>query len=323
MTLCLFGLSLYLIARHSNYRFGWFSLLPLTCGCLVASPIWHQFQQGQLNPLILFFLTIGWIHHRRQHVWRSGFWLGLAAATKLFPAFLAIYFLARREWKPIAAYIAGFLLVTAITIAVLGIRTYVDYVRFVLPEALDWRGANTNASLPGLWCKLFDPGPRGGHYIPLIYSPLLAKCLTAASWLIALSILVPIWRQAKSTEELQLAFGLAIVGMLLLSPVTWDHYFLLLPLPLLTIWMNIPNKKSFQWLYLAILAGLAAPVTSWIDLYLPETRNGTGVSPLKTLLLPTFSCYVLCGLLAFGTVAARESARKPSRYSEHDAGTCQ
>jgi hypothetical protein len=309
-TLSLFGLSLYLIARHCDYRLGWLSALPITCGCLLSSPFWHQFQQGQLNPLILFFMTLSWIHYRTNRPWRAGFWLGLAAATKVVPGFLVIYFLTRREWKNFAAVIAGFMFATAITIGVLGLQTYVDYARLVLPEALDWRSANTNASLPGLWCKLFDPGPRGGHYRPLIQSPVLAKCLTVTSWLAVLAILVPIWRRAKSKAEVDLAFGLAIVGMLLLSPVTWDHYFLLLPLPLITIWMNIPPKKSFQLLYLAILAGLAAPAYLWIDLYLPQTSSGTGVSPLQTLLLPTFSCYMLCGLLGLGAVAAREITRR-------------
>jgi hypothetical protein len=299
-TLGLFALSLYLIARSSGYHFGWLSVLPITCGCLLSGPFWHQFQQGQLNPLILFFITLGWLNLRQQRVWRTGFWLGLAAATKAFPAFLAIYFLVRREWKSFAATIFSFVLITFITASALGVQTYVDYVRLVLPEALDWRSASTNASLPGLWCKLFDPGTRGGHYIPLFYSPILAKLLTAVSWLVVLSLLTGVWTRAKTVPDIDHAFGLAIVGMLLLSPVTWEHYFLLLPLPLLCIWMRIPRTIAMQILFLLILGGLSVPIYLAISIFLPASHTEPGVSAPSTFGLPAFSCYMLCGLFALG-----------------------
>jgi hypothetical protein len=299
-TLGLFALSLYLIARHSGYRFGWLSVLPITCGCLLSGPFWHQFVHGQLNPLILLFITLGWLNLRQQRAWRTGLWLGLAAATKAFPAFLAIYFLVRREWKSFAATIFSFAVITLITASALGVQTYVDYVRLVLPEALEWRSANTNGSLPGLWCKLFDPGARGGHYIPLFYSPILAKLLTAISWLTVLSLLTSVCTHAKTVSDIDHAFGLAIVGMLLLSPVTWEHYFLLLPLPLLCIWMRTPRTIAMQSLFLLILCGLSAPIYLAINILVPASKTEPGVSFPSTLGMPAFSCYMLCGLFAMG-----------------------
>lgn len=299
-TLGLFGLSLVLIARNSGYRFGWLSVTPITCGCLLSGPFWHQFQQGQLNPLILLCVTLGWLNLRSQRVWQTGFWLGLAAATKAFPAFLAIYFLARREWKYFAFVVGGFTVVTLCTIAALGIQPYLDYVHLVLPEAFEWRSANTNASLPGLWSKLFDPGTRGGHYRPLVDSPFLAKLLTAISWLVVTSLLIPICYKARTVSEIDHAFGMTLVGMLLLSPITWDHYFLLLPLPLLCIWMRLPRAIMSQSLFLVVLVGLFGPIYTAMSVLIPPRQTELGMSPLQTLGLPTFSCYMLCALFAIG-----------------------
>jgi uncharacterized membrane protein len=129
LTFGLFIVSLVLIARHSGYRFGWWSVLPLTCGYLLSNALWDQFVQGQLNSVILFCMTLGWINTRNERPWRAGIWLGLAAAIKLFPGFLGLYFLFRREWKQLTAMVLSFSLMTLLTIATLGVDTYADYIR--------------------------------------------------------------------------------------------------------------------------------------------------------------------------------------------------
>lgn len=308
-TLGLYAVCLWLIARNSDYNFGILSLLPLTCLCLLSSPFWHQFHQGQLNPLILIFITLGWMSVRSRNPWQAGLWLGLAAAVKVFPAFLGFYFLVRREWRYLAALVIGFTVTTLVTVAVLGVDTYRDYVKLVLPEALEWRSANTNASLAGLFNKLFDPGPRGGNYLPVLHSPLLAKLGYLLSWAVILGSMIPIWLRARTARQSDLAFSMAIVGMLLLSPVTWDHYFLLLPLPLICIWMNLPPQFRYRIAFFSILAGLNAPIYYWLSVYLSRPQFDHGVSPLYTVGLPSFSCYMLCGLFVLGHVAVSHAQR--------------
>jgi hypothetical protein len=89
----------------------------------------------------------------------GGVLLGTAAAIKLFPGFLLLYYTIRRRWTIVAAGFVAAATLTAVTAALLGPGAYADYVRDVLPEIEWFRVGWNNASLLGFWSKLFDPAP--------------------------------------------------------------------------------------------------------------------------------------------------------------------
>ena len=59
--------------------------------------------------------------------------VGAAAALKLFPAYLVVYFALRVRWRAVLAAAVSFLTLNLATAAVLGRRTYEDYLHIVLP----------------------------------------------------------------------------------------------------------------------------------------------------------------------------------------------
>lgn len=246
VSLAAFALSLWLIARELKFQFSPWAILPLVAAVLVCGPLFQQFNQGQLNLILLPLIVGAWIADRRGWPLLTGSLLGAAAAIKLFPAFLGLYFLVRGKWRAFGVSIGSGLLLTVVTAGVLGIAAYEDYVRDAMPQVSLFRDWWANCSLTGFWCKLFETPSH--HVIPLWSSPWLARTGIAVSCLLVVIAVVRNVRSARSTDELDLAFGATTVAMLLVSPITWDHYFLLL-IPLLAIlWNRLDRPPVAGWI---------------------------------------------------------------------------
>jgi hypothetical protein len=262
LSLAAFGLSLWLVVRHLQIPFFAWSLLPMLALLSVCNPFRQQVNQGQLNLVLLLLITGACVAGRSGHPWWAGGLLALATAIKLFPAFLFLYFLVRRQWLVLVAGAVVFLLLSGGTLAVVGVQTYQDYIHIALPWLAPHRGSWINASLAGFWTKLFDPQPIPEHLVPLLQAPMLARIGTLASCAaVVAAVAWGTWR-ARTPAECDRGFGLAVIAMLLLSPTTWDHYFLLLLPPLALLWTQLrPGTNPAFWLTFTALV-LLGPVVA-------------------------------------------------------------
>src|SRR5262249_13750899 len=156
----------------------------------------------------------------------AGVLLGAATAIKLVPAFLFLYFVLQRQWKAVMSGVISLAVFTGLTISIMGFETYQSYYQDVIPRVAALRSNWINASLPGLWIKRFDPAPKE-RVEPLWRSPVLARLGTWLSCGVVVAVLSRIVWQARSRAERDQAFGLTVIAMLLVSPITWDHYLLL------------------------------------------------------------------------------------------------
>src|SRR5262249_41999258 len=139
---------------------------------------------------------------------------------------------------------------------------YRDYVEEVMPVVAVYRDWWPNASLFGFWAKLFDG--RGGKVVPVWHSPILMIAAYLVSAGLVVGVVGGIARRARSRLEQDLAFGLALTGMLLVSPITWDHYFTLLFLPLVILWVHLPPRgleRTAFWVLLVLL--WLSPMLYW------------------------------------------------------------
>jgi hypothetical protein len=261
--------SLWLIARELNLRFSVWAIPPLLALLLMCGPLQQQTNQGQLNLVLLALITGTWVADRRGWPIVAGSLLGAAAAIKLFPAFLFLYFLVRGKWKVLGSGLVSGLLLTALTAGILGPAAFQDYIHDALPRVSLFRDWWANASLTGFWCKLFNAPSH--HVVELWSNPWLARGGILISCLLLTAMLVRLIRKARSTAETDLAFGLSIVVMLLVSPITWDHYFLLLLPTLAILWTRMGSPSLAGW----ILSGIC----------------------ILTLIALTANHYILLGLL--------------------------
>jgi hypothetical protein len=300
LSLAALAASLWLMNRRLGLASSPWALLPLGAFLLVCGPFQQQMYQGQLNLVLLLLLTATWAADRAGRPLLAGALLGAATAVKLFPGFLLLYFLLRRDWRAVAATVFSFALLTGLTAAVLGPAAYRDYVADVLPKVAAYQSDWLNASFAGFWSRLFDPTSHQNIVIPLWTSPTLAAAATLLCRVALLAVLVwGLWR-IETPADRDLGFGLLLVAMLLVSPVAWDHYFLLLFLPVAVIWQLLRNAGFRRWLFALIPVILSLPLGWYYGLLIPPGLNGGAAGPVQTLTVVALPFYALLALFLVG-----------------------
>ena len=91
--------------------------------------------------------------------------------------------------------------------------------------------------------------------------------------------------------------------MLLVSPIAWAHYFLLLLLPLLHLWIGYSGHRRMRLLPLLLVICIwASPVTVWTA-FLPEsTERATAFLALPVI---CFQFFALLGVFLLDVMLCR------------------
>jgi hypothetical protein len=272
---------------------------------LIGDPLHQQVVQGQLNCLLLLMITGIWRADRSERPVLAGVLLGLATGIKLLPGVLFLYFLARRQWRVMLAGLACFTILMAATASILGLDTFSSYLTDVLPRIAEWRSLHYNNSIPGWWHKLFDPGSKGYPIIGLSLWPALARCGAALSC--ATVVLLSMWAaaRAKVRRDWDQAFGAAVIAMLLVSPVAWEHYSVVLVLPVALLANRLPSSSKARGLLGVILVVLSIqPEYLWSACGLRGWMV-TPMSPWNTVTALSIQLYAILGLFALGLTTTR------------------
>jgi hypothetical protein len=241
MNLLLVTLSIAVTLRTLDCRFSGWWVLPAVALVLMFNPFRQQCLQGQLNGVLLTLITLAWAAERRcLYLW-AGIALGLATAIKLFPGWLVLGMLLRRRWAGVCAAVAVFLTLHACSWAVLGQQAYQDYLQVVLPDLQRFRFHVTNASILGFGHKLLIGNPVE-HSWPLWEAPVAAWILIGTLSVIVAVLALRTASQPQSAKSFDVAVGINITAMLLLSPLTWDHSLLLLLPWLITTACYLPPR---------------------------------------------------------------------------------
>ena len=312
LSLAAFGASLWLVMRGLRIPYTSGAWFPLVTLLLLCNPLRQQTNQGQLSGLLSLLVTGIWISARTgRPVW-SGVWLGTATALKLFPGFLFIYFALRRQWWTVAAGLISFAALNGVTATILGAGAYATYVEDVLPSVAAYRATWPNASLAGFVCKLFDdPAPDlfcwHWRVVPLWSSPTVARIGCLLSAVVVTLITARAVLSARTRGESDRAFGVAVTAMLLVSPVAWDHYFLMLVLPLALVWLWLPPQNSRRSLFLFTVAGLWLNALTVGQAFVPDGDPPREVFPIHVATVLSFQFYALVSLFALGLAATKAS----------------
>lgn len=282
-------------------RWAWW---PVASVLLLSSPLAHQIILAQLNLLLLLLFTIAWRLERANQQVACGAVIGLAAAIKVFPLFLFLYCLAQRRYRALFAGAGTLILLNGLALLVLGQQAWEDYLTIVMPDVGRFRAAWVNASITGFWSKLFDsPNPA---VIPVFAAPLLAKALIAVSSLVLIAAFLLYARRAATAPQRDCAFAAVVMVALLLSPIFWHHYFVILTLPLLILWRWLPATA-------AVRAGLCAAVlmlsiNPWWVSGVEDTANAATLA--RTLTGLSFQFYTLLILWAAALWGTQMRKRK-------------
>ncbi len=284
-------------------------ILPGAAMLTFCHSVYGNFYLGQLTFLLVCLVAAVWALDRSGRPIAAGLLVGLAAAIKLFPAYLLVYFAVQGKLRALGAAVVSFAVLTLATIAVLGWDTYHDYLEIVLPELDKFRGFGYNVSIAGLWHKLFDPAADIGLISPLWPSAAVAQYGTLLSDLVVTAAVAATVYRAKTPSRRDLAFGLTVTAMLLVSPVTWDFSLPLLLVPLAVIARTSTRSQWMPVALILILAVLWFPQNSLVELASMISPYRGALTPAQVLCAPSLKFYALLATFALGLAAFRAEGK--------------
>ncbi len=266
------------------------ALIWLWIAFLAYFPTYSAIKLGQVTFLALLPVTGAWLAARHGRNRTAGALLGLAVVLKPFALVLPGLFALRRQWR-IVAWCAGTIaIVVAATLPVVGIEAYRGHIRLL--GSVTWFGNSWNASFAAVVTRALG----GSENVPAIDAPRAAQALTAvfaAASLLWLAWLAwPRTANGRSLEPRDLEYGLAVVLMLLVSPLGWMYYFPLLLVPGYILWAQTRcgRMPAVRW-GLVLAWALSAVPTSMV-------RADDAGDPLRWFTLSSVYFYALLVMAA-------------------------
>ncbi|QDT99050.1 glycosyltransferase family 87 protein [Gimesia aquarii] len=279
LSLGMLCLTLYWIVKGLEIQMTVWSTIALLTLFLACDPLQQSLIQGQPNLLLTLLIVGAWKAGNSGRPFASGMCLGLATAIKIYPAYLFLYFLVRRDWRAISGGAVSFGLITLLTTAIFGVDTYSDYLTVALPSLADVTNNWSNASLLAFWKRLFEHSANTIQ--PLVNSPTLLQISVWSSWLVMTGLVVAsIWK-TRAEKFSDRGYAITITAMLLMTPTTWHHYFILLALPIgLLLALSQPHTGKRWVVNLVIFALALSPRVVWA-LAIHSQKAGTpqGITP--------------------------------------------
>jgi Glycosyltransferase family 87 len=222
-------------------------------------------------------------------------------ALKPLAGLFVLWALWRRQWRLLFFAGATLTLVGLVGVALSGVQGTIDYVTEAYPmHAQLWPGYKDNASPQGFFTRLF--GPSDWRPRPPYPTPGLSRILTLASWAVAVGILF--WRlgwRSPDAERLNREFSALGATMLLVTPIIWPHYYVVLLAPVAIFVTYLLQRRSWGWL--ALLAVSLAVL--WVPRELYDWFERLSLAPRAygTFQLPALLAIYLVGLICVGRSA--------------------
>ena len=209
---------------------------------LANGPLVNSLREGNTTHFILLLLVAALLLWRAQKEFAVGLVLGFCAVMKLPLLLYGIYFMLRRRWRVVAGGVTMIALAGALSIAVHGLDANVGwYDDSVAPFLGGVIPAFNVQSIDGFLMRL-ETGVRDlQDWLPhtpsivhrVVRTLIVVGLLGGAFWLMRRASAGeprPARRQAPGARDL-LEFVLVLNLALVISPISWSHYYLLLLLP--------------------------------------------------------------------------------------------
>jgi hypothetical protein len=253
ISLALLICALLIVARELDVRLEPKHALLALALMLAASPLLQQIAHAQNNLLTLFLIVLAWALARRGRDGWAGASLGVAAAIKLLPALLFLVFIVERRWRLVCAGVAAFASLQCVAAALFGTGVFVQWLENLPPHAARFRMGWLNQSIQGFVARLFERSPMLPGVKPVVESALASQLIGTALSLLLVGVTAWRQRRTRGRQSDDVIFGLWTTTMLLVAPLTWDHYLLLATLPLLLTWHNLPDAPGWAFAFGAVV----------------------------------------------------------------------
>lgn len=315
---CLFGCAAVLLPKVGKWPRG---VAVGVLGLAIAS--WHPFRDelvwGQVMIPMLLLLLLARRAIRRDRSLAGGLFLGLAFLLKpmLWP--LALWLLLRRQMRTLVGFGLTSVFGYAVSGMIVGFNGLAKYFTSVVPAVTKlYQSSSWNISLWTIPARLF--AGTGSIDVSSLTAPPLAVRPDLTSWLPPMLLTVALGASlllTHHTQDFDASLGIMLCACILMSPVSWIHYSVLLVMPIATLSKSLlrralPIKPTAVAGATALL--LSVPVSVWRAVAIlvghPQADpNPTYVSFAASLIsmAPTLALVLLVALLA--TTASRHGLR--------------
>ncbi|HET9217673.1 MAG TPA: glycosyltransferase family 87 protein [Terriglobia bacterium] len=230
------------------------------------APVWTGLVVGQLMTLLLFLLVSSWFALKKTRDGVAGGLLGLALALKLMGMPLLVFLVVRKRWMAATVAIAVAGAANGAAAVLMGFERVVNYY-FTTIKALFplYRSAVHNLSAWSVGWRLFEgtgsPVDLSVRAAPLLNQPGLAPLVSTAIAIFILAVGV-LW--AVRAHDIDTSIGILICVTVLISPVAWSHYLVLMAIPLAVAFHKLskrqfPGKQCFLLIGVVLLMGIPSP----------------------------------------------------------------
>jgi hypothetical protein len=227
-------------------------------------PLLYSFDLGQTTPVIFFFLCL--IYYLSDHNYdkSAGIFLGLISLMKISPSLLILYFFLKKREKIVLTSLTTIFFLGLVSVLVFGVPVHLSYLSILRKlsgfDLVAWNNQSISAFLLRM----------GTHGDILKWQPIILKFpfnlfkLTILCGILGYSI--KLWR--NNSPSFPMEFSLIIFLILLLPPISWDHYFCFLVIPFLIIVDHLLMTEAKGYIYIIGFACLAYLLTIMrIDAY--------------------------------------------------------
>lgn len=222
-----------------------------------ATTMW-ALEIGTITPLLVLAVAAAWRYRDRRYV------VSLAVAftivTKLFLWPLVVWLLATRRLRTVATTVLISVAVTIASWALIGFAGFLNYPRHL--GGIATLVQYTSFS-PLALAKALGLAPSAAHL---------------ASYIVAAASVALVFRVSHGSDGDRRAFVWAIGAALLISPIVWAHYYLVLYVPIAIV----SRRLSALWL---------VPLAYWV---LPHTAANGSIAVLVCGLTVTLFTLWLC-----------------------------
>lgn len=279
----------------------------------LSFPLHRNLMYGQFYVLLLLLIVAACWAQLRGLRGLAGGLVAIAAACKVFPVLLFIYFLRRRDWRALIWGAITGLSAASLAVAVFGWNAHRTWLFEILPWILRGEGLQpytTSASFSGVLHCLFltEPqwNPHPWHNSPLCFAVLLPLLQTMT---LAPAILLIRKTDASRSRQL-LEWSALLTASLAISTIPASYNFVLMAFPVCVLAATLLQFKRCAWLAVLVIVYLG------IGFPLPVPQSPPGLSLLLYVPRLWSMLAVLLGnyLLLWRDPCLTDSTRDWTRY---------
>ena len=236
-------------------------------------PLYRNLEFGQYYILILLLILAACCLYLRGFRALAGGLIGIAAACKVFPGILLLFFLRRRDWRGLFAGIVAGIMAVAASVAVFGWTAERTWLDQILPWTLRGEGLQPyvpTASISGVLHRLFLWEPQWNPH-PFCSSPICyAVLLPALQMLLLAPSILLICKNCRSRDIVLLEWAGLLTAALVVSTIPASYNFVLMVFPACVVASLLLRRRQYGWLAALIAAylGIGFPVA------VPQSAQG-------------------------------------------------